>query len=276
MGCRPTKPSNADAASNKSTANKKNGKNNTITPDLVAKKPNPAEEAAQQQNQKKAKGKNKKDEQGNEVQEDQMQPGLQEKNAGNNKKSGNNQFAHLNLSELADLPVYGSENPNFGELSPIMSPKSQEARAKAKKEEEMRRAQQKSNKKLNQSQAGDQSANQNNPNGNQSINQQPIPKKIVVRRQKTTPFGWPNQGSVEIKTINFKIKFNHVMKGFKTLKSKDNYQTTMLSWKKNEDEDVFEFTMKDIMLTTLRTGVDTPLNGPEINFMYKIINCLTL
>jgi hypothetical protein len=93
-----------------------------------------------------------------------------------------------------------------------------------------------------------------------------MPKKIVVKRQKTTAFNWANNGIVEIKTIAFKIKYNHVLRGFKVIKSKDNYLTTILSWNKNEEEDVFEFTMKDTLITNLRSGNSIGTNSPEVNF----------
>jgi len=144
----------------------------------------------------------------------------------------------LNPLDLSEMPAYRSDNPNFqfkdGELSPILSPVNANSQTQVKKQE--------------------------------PIAIEPGPKKVVVRRQKTTPFNWGNQGIVEIKTICFKIKYSHLMKGFKMLKSKDNYQTTILSWTKNEEEDVLEFTMKDTAITNLRTGNSIELSTPEIQF----------
>ena len=57
-----------------------------------------------------------------------------------------------------------------------------------------------------------------------------------------------------------------MLKGFKVIKSKDNYLTTILTWNKNEEEDVFEFSMRDTILTNLRTGNSIESSSPEVLF----------
>jgi hypothetical protein len=161
-----------------------------------------------------------------------------EKKAKKPKEPKNTAKQKPNPLDLSEMPAYRNENPNFkfrdGDLSPILSPiNASEEKVPSKKE---------------------------------FSKIEPAPKKIVVRRQKTTMFNWGNQGVVELKTISFKIKYSHIMKGFKMLKSKDNYQTTMLSWVKNDEEDVLEFTLKDTTMTNLRTGNSVGVSTPEIQF----------
>lgn len=161
-----------------------------------------------------------------------------EKKAKKAKGSQKESKQRPNPLDLSEMPAYRNDNPAFnfndGELSPILSPSSPKAEKTSQKKEPAKI--------------------------------EPGPKKIVVRRQRTTPFNWGKDGSVEIKTISFKIKYSHLVKGFKMLKSKDNYQTTLLSWSKNEEEDVLEFTLKDTFLTNLRTGNSSPLTTPEVHF----------
>ena len=49
MGCRPTKPSHVEDATNKTGNNKKKNKDTTITPQLLQKENNPAESPVQNQ-----------------------------------------------------------------------------------------------------------------------------------------------------------------------------------------------------------------------------------
>jgi len=89
---------------------------------------------------------------------------------------------------------------------------------------------------------------------------------VRVRRQKNTLFNWPEHGQIEVKTISYKIVYSHAIKGFRTVKSKDQYITSLLSWYKDEEEDIFEFSLKDYLATNLRTGNNIEISTPEIFF----------
>ncbi len=89
---------------------------------------------------------------------------------------------------------------------------------------------------------------------------------VRVRRQKTTLFNWPDSGQLEVQTISYRIVYSHAIKGFRTVKSKDQYITSLLSWFKDEDEDLYEFSLKDFLCTNLRSGNHLDLNTPEIYF----------
>jgi len=89
---------------------------------------------------------------------------------------------------------------------------------------------------------------------------------VRVKRQKTTLFNWPDSGQIEVQTISYRIVYSHAIKGFRTVKSKDQYITSLLSWYKDEDEDLYEFSLKDFLCTNLRSGNNIDLNTPEIYF----------
>ena len=92
-------------------------------------------------------------------------------------------------------------------------------------------------------------------------------KKITIRRARTSSYNWTAEGQVEIKTISYKIKYNHTIKGFRVLKANDRYTTSILSWKPSEDEDGFDFTLQDCDITELRGGNSIQLTSPAIKFI---------
>ncbi len=61
-------------------------------------------------------------------------------------------------------------------------------------------------------------------------------------------------GSVEMVTINWKIKYHSRMRGFRVIKPDDNYLHSLLTWSKHHRG--WEFSLNDMKLTSLKTGIE--------------------
>jgi len=191
-------------------------------------------------------------------------------NLGNLKIQGLNQepgrrSGFGDISNINDMPEYEARDPNFkfrdGDLSPIDVDNSTIDKADPKRKT---RAQGSMNMNSFEREIVARFADNSDQNkaGNGAVAQ----KQIRVRRLKTSVFNWPDKGTVEIKSVNYKVAYSHDLKGFRTIKSKDSYLTSRLTWEKDEEEDLYEFSIKDEAATELRSGNSTLLNTPQINF----------
>ena len=64
---------------------------------------------------------------------------------------------------------------------------------------------------------------------------------------------WSQMGSVELITINWKIKYHSRMRGFRVTKPDDQYLHSLLSWQKVGAG--WEFSLNDMKSTDLKTGI---------------------
>lgn len=70
-------------------------------------------------------------------------------------------------------------------------------------------------------------------------------------------FKWSDEGFVEIKSISFQIQYDQAIKGFREVKTNENLQSSILSWKKSDNDGCFCFDITDINTYNLRTGKTT-------------------
>ena len=233
----------------------------------------PEDQQADATRDKTAKGKKKKGKKSNKVgAEDPDNPAEREpgdpfdverlRTQGLGRKSGMGDLSNLN-----DLPEYDPGNPNFkfrdGELSPIgMNNSRMEKGADPRR----RTVAQGASQNMTSSFEREIVARFSDHSDKNKVGLQPPQQQIRVRRPKTSVFNWPDKGQVEIKSVNYKVVYSHELRGFRTIKSKDSYLTSLLSWYKDEDEDLYEFSIKDEAATELRSGNSTLLNTPQINF----------
>lgn len=171
---------------------------------------------------------------------------------GNRKNKG-----FLELSNFSDLPEYRSDHPNLnfqnGELSPIDTNRGTlNKRRKNNPDSQHFVSFEQENTKQFFGSTGPKNRDQKGKVGTSKI-------------KKEDALNWPDTGCMEIKTISYKVVYNHEIRGFRTLKPKEHYLTSFLSWKKNQ-EDFFEFSIKDTSYTDLRTGNSHEVFTPEILF----------
>lgn len=81
------------------------------------------------------------------------------------------------------------------------------------------------------------------------------------------PFEWGESGQVDIRTIKYNIEYNPEMKGFKLKKSDRSYLRTLLTWKRDdEDERIFNFGIRDEEIIDIVSGQNFKLKLPILKF----------